>query len=146
MNGKGEAMSDATSSDPEDFCVYCGGTDDLTDDHVPPKTIFPKPRPSGLITVRSCKKCNCGSSRDDEHFRMMLCLRHDSPRLHHLVRIAGPKDDEAGDRAQRRQMLDGLVRRPVLAHADGVMGKHMDRRYLHNGAQPNWGPSIVAED
>jgi hypothetical protein len=57
-----------------DFCVYCGGRDDLTDDHVPPECIFPKPRPANLVKVRGCKSCNCGASKDDEHFRMMLCM------------------------------------------------------------------------
>ena len=60
-----------------DFCVYCGSLENLDYDHVPPKGIFPKPRPDGLITVRSCKPCNGGASKDDEYFRMMLCLRDD---------------------------------------------------------------------
>lgn len=33
-------------------CYLCGATDGLTDDHVPPKSFFPTPRPKNLITVR----------------------------------------------------------------------------------------------
>lgn len=55
-------------------CVFCGVIGDVTDDHVPPKTIFAKPRPSDLITVPGCKECNHGWSLDDEYFRTALCL------------------------------------------------------------------------
>jgi hypothetical protein len=70
-------MSEAVSIVPEDVCVYCGSPDNLTTDHVPPDNIFPSPKPSCLITVRACKTCNSGASKDDEHFRMMLCLSQD---------------------------------------------------------------------
>ena len=56
-------------------CVYCGGRDDLTADHVPPKAAFPKPRPSDLITVPACSKCNSSFEMDDEYFATILGLR-----------------------------------------------------------------------
>ena len=59
-------------------CVYCGADGPLTDDHVPPEALFPKPRPSNLITVRSCLDCNQGASKDDEYFRLMISMRHDT--------------------------------------------------------------------
>ena len=62
------------SENNESRCVYCGGTA-TTDDHVPPKNIFPRPLPSNLVTVRSCETCNCGSSKDDEYFRSVLVFR-----------------------------------------------------------------------
>lgn len=68
-------------SDPgtkEERCIYCGSAQALTDDHIPPKTLFPKPRPSNLITVRSCRTCNEGASKDDEYFRLMISMRHDT--------------------------------------------------------------------
>jgi hypothetical protein len=70
------AMSDAESKG--DVCVYCGSAKSLTDDHIPPKTLFPKPRPSNLITVRSCRKCNEGASKDDEYFRLVITMRYDT--------------------------------------------------------------------
>ena len=69
-------MSDTAEQD--EVCVYCGSTERLTDDHIPPKTLFPRPRPSNLITVRSCRKCNEGASKDDEYFRLVLSMRHDT--------------------------------------------------------------------
>jgi hypothetical protein len=49
-------------------CVYCGSSSDITQDHIPPKSFFPKPRPSNLITVPACKKCNQGFEKDEELF------------------------------------------------------------------------------
>ena len=56
-----------------EFCAYCGATKNLIDDHVPPKNLFPPPRPK-LITVPACKKCNGSAAKDDENFRLRLCL------------------------------------------------------------------------
>lgn len=63
-------------------CAYCGSLENITDDHVPPKNIFPKPRPNNLITVRCCLQCNSSASKDDEYFRLKLCMSeqvHDHP-------------------------------------------------------------------
>lgn len=59
-------------------CVYCGRMSRITLDHIPPKSLYPKPRPS-LITVPSCYECNVSASRDDEYFRLNLVLRDDTP-------------------------------------------------------------------
>lgn len=59
-------MSDA-------LCVYCcSGEPRLTKDHVPPKCLFPKPRPK-LITVPCCHSCNDSFKKDDEYFRLAVC-------------------------------------------------------------------------
>jgi hypothetical protein len=60
-----------------DCCVYCGGKENLSKDHIPPKSLFSTPRPNDLITVPSCKRCNEGSSKDDTYFRDVLALRQD---------------------------------------------------------------------
>jgi hypothetical protein len=52
-------------------CTHCPNVGKLTDDHIPPKTLFAR-RPSDLITVPSCAKCNGGASKDDEYFKLML--------------------------------------------------------------------------
>jgi len=53
-----------------EVCVYCGSSDRLTRDHVPPGNMFPTPRPADLITVPACSPCNVGFSKDDEYFRL----------------------------------------------------------------------------
>lgn len=56
-------------------CTYCGAPA-TTKDHVPPKELFAKPRPT-LVTVPSCESCNAGASLDDEYFRLAVAVRHD---------------------------------------------------------------------
>ena len=69
-------------AEPEWVCVYCGLEDpdvrDRTRDHVPPKNLFPEPRPSDLITVPCCRQCNSSASEDDEYFRVVLTSRIDT--------------------------------------------------------------------
>lgn len=68
-------------------CVYCGEVRVLEEDHVPSKNLFPKPRPSNLVTVPSCARCNRGFSKDDEYFRTAASLILDGrkdPRLRQL--------------------------------------------------------------
>ena len=50
------------------ICVYCGRREKETDDHVPPKSFYPKPRPSDLITVPACLQCNQDAGKDEEFF------------------------------------------------------------------------------
>jgi len=56
------------------LCAYCGALSPTTRDHIPPKGIFPTPRPGDLITVPSCMACNQGASASDESFRAYLSL------------------------------------------------------------------------
>jgi len=53
-------------------CAYCGRISPVTDDHIPPKNLFPKPRSSNLITVPCCVPCYEGWSKDDEYFRAAI--------------------------------------------------------------------------
>jgi hypothetical protein len=57
-------------------CYNCGTTENLTDDHIPPDGFFPPPKPTNLITVRCCRKCNEGFSLDDEAFRIWATSAH----------------------------------------------------------------------
>lgn len=62
------------SKDLAEICGFCGTTAPTTRDHVPPKSIFPTPRPNDLITIPSCPVCNQGASESDELFRSYLSL------------------------------------------------------------------------
>lgn len=57
-------------------CTYCNCVAN-TKDHIPPKCMFPKPRPASLITVSSCFSCNSSFSKDDEYLRDVLCFREE---------------------------------------------------------------------
>ena len=56
-------------------CTYCLRPA-TTEDDVPPKSLFRRPRLS-LVTVPSCLECNQGLSLDDEYFRTSIVLRRD---------------------------------------------------------------------
>lgn len=53
-------------------CAYCDEPNAETRDHIPPRNLFPKPRPSDLISVPCCEKCRAGWSADDEYFRLAV--------------------------------------------------------------------------
>ena len=53
-------------------CIFCGSDEDITKDHIPPKNLFPEPRPNDLFTVPCCSSCNGSFSKDDEYFRAIL--------------------------------------------------------------------------
>jgi len=55
-------------------CVICGIRQSIDREHVPPKNIFTKPRPSNLVTVPACSDCNNNTSQLDEEFRAYLSL------------------------------------------------------------------------
>jgi hypothetical protein len=56
-------------------CIYCGKRNGDTDDHVPPRSIFPRPRPGNLVTVPACRECNEGFSDSDDLFALFVCLQ-----------------------------------------------------------------------
>lgn len=52
------------------LCYLCGKSlNKLTRDHVIPLCLFPKPRPSNLITLPCCKDCQREYQEDEEYFR-----------------------------------------------------------------------------
>jgi hypothetical protein len=55
-------------------CYLCGRHAMLTKDHLPPKCFFARPRPSNLITVGSCERCNNQASQDDEKARLIIAF------------------------------------------------------------------------
>ena len=54
-------------------CYYCDN-EGTTDEHIPPKCIFPKGNNNQLITVKSCKQHNNEKSGDDEYFRNIISM------------------------------------------------------------------------
>jgi hypothetical protein len=58
-------------------CAYCGISPADTVDHVIPRSLYPRSRPSSRdrrITVPSCLKCNNGCADDEVQFRNVVCL------------------------------------------------------------------------
>lgn len=55
-------------------CAICGKNPATTSDHIPPRSMFPRPRPSDLITIPTCPKCNKATEKLDEEFRVFINL------------------------------------------------------------------------
>lgn len=55
-------------------CIYCGSSDRLTVDHIPPKLFLGRPYPENLITVPACLTCNQSFQKDDEYTRTVALL------------------------------------------------------------------------
>ena len=85
-------------------------------------------------------------ARQRDHRRLVAQLQDVAIGLDDLVGVARPQHDQAGNGAQRDELLDRLMRRSILAVAHGVMGEDEDGRQLHEGGEPNGRPGIVAED
>lgn len=56
------------------LCAICGVMVAVTRDHIPPRSIFPRPLPVQLITVPACSHCNNGAAISDEIFRVYLAV------------------------------------------------------------------------
>jgi len=69
-------------------CLHCGSRKKITRDHIPPKSLFPKPLPNKLITVPCCRKCNNTASKDDEYFRTAIVLRRDAGKHPEAKKVA----------------------------------------------------------
>lgn len=64
-----------TVEDQPRICGYCGVENPATRDHVVPRSLFPSPRPSDLITIPACNACNGSFAEDEERFRVVLSLQ-----------------------------------------------------------------------
>src|SRR5271166_2642700 len=68
------------------------------------------------------------------------------PALDRLDAVGGAPEVEIGHRPERRQMLDRLVGRSVLAEPDRIVGEDVHDPDLHQRREPERRPAIVGED
>ena len=84
--------------------------------------------------------------REHEHGRLVAQLHHVAPGLGDLVRVRRAEHEQSGHRPQRRELLDRLVRRAVLADADRVVREDVDDGDLHQRGEPDRAARVVRED
>jgi hypothetical protein len=120
-------MNDVSNSKKHpEKCVYCGHDPGITDDHVPPKSFFPQPRPSNLITVPACNKCNSSVGMDEDYFLATFMFSEVGitdagkilwkQRLHRMFRR---------NLGLRRRIAKGLSYRPVVTPTGIYLGRRM---------------------
>ncbi len=85
----------------QNICIFCGASA-TTRDHVPPKGIFPDPKPSDLVTVPACKSCNSKTKLDDEYFRWLVAT--------------GSGEDEQAHKLIKERIVPKFQLRPALLH------------------------------
>ena len=123
-------------------CIYCGTTGKLTKDHVPPKNLFPTPRPSDLITVPACVRCNKSFEFDDEYFRIAVVVPADPERDPIAARLWAEKVVRGTLRrspALKSTIIRSLVRLDVTTPAGIYLGTtptvRLDRKRLDRVAR-----------
>jgi hypothetical protein len=92
---------------------------------VPPRNLFPKPRPSDLVTVPACVLCNNSASMDDEYFRLAITVDIDRARfprefahsINSIERLARPRKDRFS-----RAILPAIGSAPVHTEAGVYLG------------------------
>ena len=103
---------------PQLICPLCGinrprhnGRRYISREHVPPKSLFLE-RTNNLITIPSCDKCNNGTSRHDEDFKigMGIYLGSNMPDIWKETRHSLDKDEPR--RKKRNSILEKTS--PVL--------------------------------
>lgn len=91
-------------------CVYCGRiAAEPTRDHIPPKSLFNKPRPANLITVCACGCCNERFRKDEDYFWLTLSSRSEAAR-----------NPEAGDASFRA--IQNLARPEATGFRSAFLG------------------------
>ena len=83
--------------------------------------------------------------RQREHGRRLAAADRGAPGDPGLGGVAGPPDFHARNHAQRCEMLDRLVRRPVLAEADRVVRQHEDAARLDDRGHAQRTARVVRE-
>jgi len=55
-------------------CVLCGHVRSRTEEHIPPRNLWPRAKAiqKQLVWVPACLVCNASSSKDDEYFRFVV--------------------------------------------------------------------------
>ena len=121
------------------ICTYCGRKRQITKDHIPPKNLFPKPRPSDLITVPCCLECNQRISKDDEYFRLVITMRYDVSQRRdasEVLPIALRGLQRADHTHLRRKLLEGIreveLRSPLGLYAGRTASYEVDVADLFN--------------
>ena len=77
---------------------------------------------------------------------MMLQVQDDFPGLGDFIGVAGTQGNQARDRPQAAQVLNGLVGRTIFADANGIVREDVNDRDFHQRRQADGRTRKVRED
>ena len=117
------------------LCVYCRSPHNLDHDHIPPKSLFPPPRPENLITVPCCPKCHKEFNENDAYFRNYLifspqCSWHPAARQLKEVGLRSLQDSNVGEPSN-----------PYIHTVDKFF-----HTMSHSGLAPGLGTTVTVDD
>ena len=111
-------------------CVHCNAVPGCTADHVPPRSFFARPRPSNLLTVPACAKCNHASSIDEVYFLAVLMLsRAGTTEVGTKLWNKGLRRTFENDLGLRRQVATSFRRRDFSTSAGVYLGRRMTLKF-----------------
>ena len=108
-------------------CTYCGSSENITKDHVPPKLLFANKKATQLVTVPCCAVCHAQTTLDDEYFRQVLTLGGPASE-HPEARAAGEKALRALDKPNKVGMTKNFVGSFRMADVVSGAGIFLGRR------------------
>jgi hypothetical protein len=112
---------------PDEVCVFCSVRAADTMDHVPPAMLFTRPRPTDLLTVPACERCNNELSNDEDLVINYLLGRREAE-TPAAIRLR--EELFAKERTPRRvgtaeKMLSKLTEVEVLTPGGLVIGREL---------------------
>ena len=87
-------------------CPFCGHERMLTQEHIPPKAIFPSPRPSDTVTVMACEPCNSATKNLDSEFGVFVAF---------LANRKSPEGTRLWQERVRSIQSDQSIRRDLIS-------------------------------
>ena len=85
-------------------------------------------------------------AREDERDGFVTKLHGVFVGFDDLVGVGRAQHDQARNRAKSDEVFDGLVRGAVFTYTDGIVGKDVDYRNFHDGAEADGGLAIIAKN
>jgi len=113
-------------------CVLCTRVGPRTEEHIPPKNLWPKSQSirKRCLWVPACPKCNSESARDDEYFRIVVAQNAETGE-HPEVKLVEPAIARSLERPEFAGLRHTILSRafPVELRTDA--GLYVERRLAH---------------
>lgn len=113
-------------------CTYCGKIGPITKDHIPPKFLFNKPRPSTLISVPSCEKCHETFEKDDVYFTTIITTTKESQKHPEALKLWNTKIKPSISRDKNIGFSKYLFNRMVKVDTYSKGGIYLGETPAHN--------------
>lgn len=104
-------------------CAFCGKFGPVTREHFVAKGLWAGPRPNRSLTVPTCFDCNNGASDDDQYFRNVMAIVHDTDHPEAKKVFEGPMKRSFGyDPTLLKELLKGRGVAPYFTPSGLLLG------------------------